>query len=144
MNENAIKGLTTELHCMLAFSERGILLSQPIVADSRYDFIADIGNKLIRIQCKSSTGYENNSYIKIRVRTTNVRQMTTKSYSKDEIDYFYTWFNNKDYLIPVGDAGSQTFTLRFNSSNSANPSIHWAENYELDKILEKENTTKEI
>ena len=144
MNENAIKGLTTELHCMLAFSERGILLSQPIVADSRYDFIADINNKLMRIQCKSSTGYENDSYIKFRVKTTNIRQMTTKSYSEDEIDYFYTWYNNKDYLIPVSETGSQTFTLRFVSNNNANPSIHWAKDYELDTILKKENATKEI
>ena len=138
MKENSIKGITTELHCMLAFRNRGIIISQPITQDSKYDFIVDINNKLLRIQCKSSTGYDNDAYIKFRTKTTNVRQGISTSYSEKDVDYFYTWYNDKDYLIPIQEIGSQSFTLRFNSNNSANPSIHWAKDYELDEILRKE------
>ena len=55
MNETKQKGLITEIECELAFSKLGILLSKPIAEDSRYDYIADLGNNLLRIQCKTSS-----------------------------------------------------------------------------------------
>lgn len=54
MCDNNIKGKITELRCQQDFIEKGILVSQPIVADSKYDFIVDIKGKLFKVQCKSS------------------------------------------------------------------------------------------
>ena len=42
------KGLITEIQCQYDFSKYGILLSQPIFPDSRYDFIADINGKFYK------------------------------------------------------------------------------------------------
>ena len=42
MQENTIKGTLTELQCQKDFIQKGILVSQPIVQDSKYDFIIDL------------------------------------------------------------------------------------------------------
>ena len=55
MKDNTIKGVLTELQCQKDFIERGILVSQPITQDSKYDYIVDIKGILYKIQCKSSS-----------------------------------------------------------------------------------------
>jgi len=135
MNENKQKGLITELQCELAFSEVGILLSKPIVEDSRYDYIADLGNHFIKIQCKTCSVGENNDYIVFSARSTRVNSSETiqRSYTKDEIDYFYTYYNGKSYLVPVEECSSAK-KLRFNPPQN-NQNYNKAENYELTVIL---------
>ena len=137
MKENTIKGTLTELQCQKDFIIRGFLVSQPIVADSKYDYIVDINGQLYRIQCKSATLSEDKTFINLKTKTTNVRTMKDTFYSSEDIDYFYTTYNNIAYLIPVNDAGHGDTRLRFTSLNKNNPNIRWAKNYELDKILQK-------
>ena len=48
MNYTSQKGLLIEIQCQKKFTECGILLSQPIINDSRYDFLADINNKIYK------------------------------------------------------------------------------------------------
>ena len=100
MNKTKQKGLVTEIECELAFAKLGILLSKPIVEDSRYDYLADIGNTFLRIQCKTSSISEDNSYIEFATRTarSNTKETYTRNYTKEEIDYFYTCYDNKSYL----------------------------------------------
>ena len=54
MLENKQKGIITELECITAFNKLGYKVSIPYGEDSRYDFIADINGKLIRVQVKTS------------------------------------------------------------------------------------------
>ena len=49
MTPTSQKGLLTEINCQNDFTRCGILLSQPIINDSRYDFIADINGNFYRI-----------------------------------------------------------------------------------------------
>lgn len=135
MKENIIKGILTELKCQQDFISRGYLISQPIVADSKYDYIVDIKGHLYRIQCKSAKMSEDKTFINLKTKTTNVRTMKDSFYSSDDIDYFYTTYNNIAYLIPVQIAGHGDTRLRFSSLNKNNPNIRWAKDYELDKIL---------
>lgn len=99
------KGLITEIQCQYDFSKYGIMLSQPIFQDSRYDFIADIQGKLYRIQCKAAMIAEDNSFIKFKSHMTNIRQNTESFYGENDIDYFYTHYNGQGYLIPIGVGG---------------------------------------
>lgn len=55
MKDNTIKGILTELQCQQDFIREGVLVSQPITQDSKYDYIVDILGKLYKIQCKSSS-----------------------------------------------------------------------------------------
>ena len=137
MKDNTIKGALTELQCQKDFISRGFLVSQPIVADSRYDYVVDINNHLYRIQCKSASLSEDKTFINMKTKTTNIRTMKDKFYSSEDIDYFYTTYNNIAYLIPVNKAGHGDTRLRFSSSNQNNPNIRWAKDYEFDKILKE-------
>ena len=138
MRDTEILGRSTELECQLAFTKLNIVLSQPITQDCRYDYIADIKGKLCRIQCKTCLVSEDGNSIHFNCKSTGRGSNGNyqHAYSKEEIDYFYTCYNNISYLIPVEEAGSQK-TLRFLSENN-HAKINWAEDYELSKILKKD------
>lgn len=137
MQENTIKGTLTELQCQKDFIQRNILVSQPIVQDSRYDFIIDLEGKLYKIQCKSSSLSADEKFISLKTQSTNIRTMKSTYYTKDEIDFFYTCHQGVSYLIPVENAGKGETRLRFSSNQPNNPNIRWAKNYEIDLMLQK-------
>lgn len=137
MYHTAQKGLLTELACQKDFTRCGILLSQPIISDSRYDFLADINGKIFKIQCKTSTSLdEKESAIIFSVSSQNWNTKKRKDYH-NQIDFFYTSFNGQGYLVPIEIVGKKDKILRFftNESNLTNNKITWASDYEFDKIL---------
>lgn len=132
------KGLLTELHCQLAFTELGFLILSPSSEDSRYDFVVDIGNKFLRIQCKTCSLNDDKTAITFACRSTRstTQENISRRYTKDEIDYFYTYYNNKSYLIPVEEC-STAKTLRFiSSSSNQKDKISFASDYEIKTILQ--------
>lgn len=139
MNITKQKGLITELHCQLAFSELGLTICAPMCEDCRYDFVADIDGKFIRLQCKTSSLKEDGSGIVFSTRSTrvNTQEAIQRYYTKDEIDYFYTYYNGKSYLVKVEETSSIK-TLRFwtNSNNTQN--ICFAKDYELEEVLKRD------
>lgn len=136
MTEAACSGLLTELHCQMDFTQENIMLSKPISTDSRYDYIADINGKLYKIQCKTASPNQEGTCIEIDCFTTNIRQKTIKPYTANEVDYFYTWYRNKSYLIPFEVGGKTAKCLRFSVKLGGNqPNIIWAKDYELRKVL---------
>lgn len=137
MQENTIKGTLTELQCQKDFIQKGILVSQPIVQDSKYDFIIDLEGKLYRIQCKSSSLSADEKFISLKTKSTNIRTMKDTYYTKNDIDFFYTYYQGVSYLIPVEDAGRGETRLRFVSNQPNNPNIRWAKNYEFNLMLQK-------
>jgi len=111
MDYTGRKGLLTELACELAFSEVGIVLSKPIIA-CRYDYIAEINEKLYRIQCKSSTPKDDNyEAFTFSVSNKNWNNGQKRSY-QGEVDFFFTTFEEENYLIPIEDVGVSNKTLR--------------------------------
>lgn len=136
MRDAEILGRTTEIECQLAFTKLNIVISQPITPDSRYDYIVDINNKLYRIQCKTSILDTDEQSITFRCESTGrgANGNYQSSYSKDDIDYFYTCYNGISYLVPVEEAGASKKTLRF-TAKEKHPSISWAKDYELSTIL---------
>lgn len=129
MDYTSRKGLLTEIACQEAFSDIGILLSQPIVPDSRYDYIADINGVLYRIQCKSSRWVneeEQNAFV-FPVSSKNWNSGEKRSY-QGQIDFFFTCFEGENYLIPISDVGVSSKTLRlFSQLNES--TISWASDY---------------
>ena len=139
MVESTVKGLLTELYCQTAFSKYSILLSKPIIQDSKYDFIADINHKLIKIQCKTASVGSLKDFITIDCYTTNIRSGKTNEYLKDDVDYFYTYYDGISYLIPFEVGGHKSKTLRFLTNQSfINPNINWAEDYILETVLKRD------
>lgn len=139
MNNGKQKGLVTELECELAFARLGFAVLKPICDNYRYDYVVDLGNKFIRIQCKTSQIERNESYLIFSAISSHVKthKNTSVIYTKDQIDYFYTCYNHISYLIPI-EEGIKSYTLRLKLPlNNNQHGIRFAEDYELQKILLK-------
>ena len=132
------KGNLTELQCMTEFYKAGYRVSIPYGENSRYDMILDVNGHLLRVQCKTSKAVSDECF-SFACRSTRVNSQGSYStkYTKDEIDYFSTFYNGKCYLVPVEECGVEK-KLRFcYPSNGQKVGISLAENYEFDKVLKQ-------
>lgn len=139
------KGIITELECIKAFVELGYHCSIPYGDCARYDIVVDINNKLYRVQCKTASWVKDTAQEKVafeistRTTTTNTKTTIRKTYSIDEVDLFFTFFEGKAYLIPIEEiAGKTSFRFRFEyPSNNQKQGIHLAKDYELKNQISK-------
>lgn len=124
-NTNFI-GNTTELDVLAYISRLNNYVSLPFGGNARYDQIWDINGKLYKVQVKTSSISEDNSFI----------VFSTGKYESYEIDGFATFYNGKCYYVPVEQASSKEIKLRFTLPKTANPnSIKFAFDYEVERIL---------
>ena len=131
-------GRLTELRVAEAFLSRGYQVSQPLVNDSRYDFIVDIKGQLYKIQVKTGTIKEDGAYIEFATSTshTNTTGTINKSYSAEEIDYFATICNGECLVIKVTDCGGRAQRLRLQpTKNGQVIGIKFAKDYTIDKMF---------
>ena len=137
MDSTLKHGILTEIECQKAFIELGYSISIPLCGFEKYDFIADVNGILIRVQCKTAMKCKNSNaiYISCRTQTVNTKQITRHTYSKNDIDYFATFWNNKVYLIPVDECITVKY-IRFEPpKNNQWSKITWGPDYELQKVL---------
>ena len=129
------------MECMLAFMKLGYGVNIPFGEDSRYDFVADIDNKLYKIQCKScSELYDNDEVVAIVFKT--VRQSGSAAtnwkrikYTTEEVDYFATSYKGKCYLVPITECSNEK-TLRIKPpKNNQTKGINFLEKYELEEVI---------
>ena len=131
------KGNITELESMLAFLKLGYNVLIPYGDCERYDFVVDINNKFIRVQSKTSHTDNNGESFKFSCRS-NHRQngkIIHHKYTNNEIDYFVTTFNNKCYLIPVEECGSDKILRILPTKSGQSKGINWAKDYELEEVI---------
>lgn len=135
-NDTQIKGAITEQKCFLKCIEAGWIVSKPLFDNARYDFIADTGERLIRIQIKTSvwnedhTAFTFNGYSQHSTGNGNKRM----KYTAKEIDYFMTEKDGIFYLYPAEENGFTSKILRI-SSQQKNNQINWAKNYEFEEVI---------
>lgn len=133
-------GEITEQQVAIELLKLGIQVSKPLVTDSRYDFIIDINDNLYKVQVKTSTPKENNSYIEFSTSTshTNSKGTINKSYQKHEVDLFGTYYNGICYLVPFEECGTRAQRLRLvPTENGQTQGIKFAKDYVLKQIIEK-------
>ena len=130
-------GEITEQQVTLEFLKQGILISKPLVQSSRYDFIADINNKLYKIQVKTGR-FKEESYLEFATSTshTNTKGTINISYSEDDVDFFATMYNGQCYLIPYRLCGKRAQRLRFVPvKNGQTKGILFAKDFKLEDII---------
>ena len=133
------KGILTELKVLQYVIEQGYSVSIPYGDRDRYDQIWDINGKLLKVQVKTSHWYnEEQTAFSFKTRSGYMKahQNVEKKYTKEEIDYFATFFNNECYVVPVEECGFIKI-LRFSSDASNQSTINWAKNYTFKEIIEK-------
>lgn len=138
------KGLSTEIHCLQDFVNLGYQCLIPFGDSCKYDIVVDLGNKIIRIQCKHSRWSTDTTQEKVAFeiatccQTTNTHKTTRYKYSKNDIDYFYTWFNGQGYLVSIEEAAGNTFRWRYEyPSSGQKQGIHIADNYKVEEVFER-------
>ena len=125
-----LTGTITELKCKLYFLELGYIVSTPD-SPTRYDFILDTGEKLLKIQVKTSKSEDNGEKFTFETSSSHItRNGSNRRGYNNEIDYFCTWFNNECYLIPVDECGLRGKTLRLTpTKNGQIKNISFAKDY---------------
>ena len=133
MNTN-IKGTLTEIKFLNKITELGYCVSIPFDNKSKYDQIWDINGKLLKIQIKSCR-WKDKRQSGITFNCYSVCNGKKIFYTKDQVDYFATIWEDKYYLIPVDECYSEK-TLWFTLSSRANGNYSMASDYELEKVLD--------
>ena len=136
------KGTLTELKCLVDLTELGIRCLKPIDDSSKYDIVADLNGKFIRIQCKTAhwstdTAEKEVAFeINTHCQTTNTKTTNKYKYSSDDIDYFYTNFNNQGYLVSIEEATGLSFRWRYEYPKTGQKqSVHIAKNYKIEEVI---------
>ena len=140
MLESKQKGIITELQCITKFNELGYHISIPYGENCRYDFIADIEGRLIRVQVKTSRFKDENQEAIVfacRSSHSNSTGVHYVRYTDEEIDYFATYFNHICYLIPVDECSTEKILRFAPPKNGQIKGITFAMDYELEKQIEK-------
>jgi hypothetical protein len=136
------KGKITELHCIMDLIQLGIRVLTPIDDGSKYDVVADLNGKFVRIQCKTAMWAKDTVQkemafeIATSRQTINTITATRYKYTKEDIDYFYTWFNGQGYLVSIEEANGVTFRWRYEyPTTGQKQGIHIAENYKIEEVI---------
>ena len=136
-NNTQIKGAITEQKCFLKCIEQGWIVSKPIFDNARYDFIADTGTQLLKIQIKTSswnddhTAFSFNGYSQHSIGNGNKRM----KYTNKEIDFFMTEKDDIFYLYPASDKGFVSKCLRLRSNSNQSAQINWAKDYVFEEVI---------
>ena len=136
-------GNITELQCITRLYELGYSVSIPYGDSNKYDLILDCHGVLLKLQCKHAIEdyNENNEIIAIRLKTrwqsgyTKNSQYHSNKYTKEDIDYFITFYNNKCYLIPVEECSTEK-KLWIKPSKKMN-TMSFLEEYIDEEVLNK-------
>ncbi len=131
MDYTQVKGTTNELQCILNYN-----VLQPYGDCERYDFVADINGKFLKIQCKTSSKQDDGT-IQFSCRSSHrvEGKCINEKYTADDIDYFATFYDDKCYLVPQSECNTQK-KLRFTiPANGQIKGISFAKDYEIEKII---------
>lgn len=138
------KGDITELEVLTYMTKLNYQVSIPFGDRDRYDQIWDIDGNLLRIQVKTShpngVKGETFTFSCSSVINKTKRKPQYRKYTKDEIDYFATYWNNKCYLVPVEECGFEK-TLRLEEpKNNQVKGVSFAKDYEVEKMIDRIKT----
>ena len=136
------KGNITELEVLTYITKLGYQVSIPFGDRERYDQIWDINGKLIKVQVKTSRPLDeevSGIIFSCRSNTKIQGKVQHSRYTKDEIDFFATYWNNKCYLIPIEETSTEK-KLRFTlPKNGQTKGMSFAKDYLVEEVLKTIN-----
>lgn len=135
-------GNLTELQCITRFYELGYSVSIPYGDSEKYDFILDVNGKLYKVQCKHSDIHKNecgeDDYITFYTcwmsGYSKGSEWKRHMYNKNEIDYFVTHYNGKNYLVPVEECNTQKLLRILPPKNNQIKGINYLTDYLDEKV----------
>lgn len=141
-SDTLFKGRITEMEVLTYFLKLGYLVSSPEIP-CPYDFLLDTGNKILKIQVKTSRPSEGGFVFNTSSTTHNSNGYTRRFYTSDMVDYFCTFFNNECYLIPFKECGGREKKLRLEpTKNGQIKNICFAKDYIAEEVLNSFNKSE--
>ncbi len=130
------KGNVAELKILAAAADLGLEVSKPMTEHCRYDLVFDVGDRLLRVQCKWANRTGEVIAVKIGGSYHSpTRGYVLSSYSAKEVDGVaaYCGANDTCYFIPIDIIdGAKQIHLRLGPArNGQEAAVHWATDYEL-------------
>jgi len=135
------KGAAAEAEIAAAAIRLRLLVLRPLCEGRRYDLAIDLGEKLLRVQCKwaSRSGDVLNARCITSRHTPHGYVSTT--YTADQIDAVGAYAPDTDrcYLIPVSEVEGRTvLSLRVGPTrNNQAQLVRWAKDYEMETAIER-------
>jgi hypothetical protein len=126
-------GQRTEAIVLAALVRRGYRVLTPFGTNQRYDLVIDVGERFLRVQCK--TGRLRRGTIILAARS--VRSNTHRTYLRtyeNEVDLFVVCCPETDqiYAMPIEETTSSVGALWVApTANGQAKGIRWAREYEL-------------
>lgn len=132
------KGAIAEAAIAHAALELGVGVSKPL-GDQRYDFIFDLGARLLRVQCKWACRHRDVIVIPCYSARRNADGLLRRLYSRDEVDAFAAYCADvrRCYFLPfecVPPSGAVQLRLS-HPRNNQKRRVRWAEQYEFAATL---------
>ncbi len=126
-------GQRSEAAILAAFMDRGFEVLLPWGTNHRYDMVLDLGDRFLRVQCK--TGRLRNGAVDFVTQSvrSNTKRCLRRSYH-GEVDYFavYCPENRAAYVVPCSDVTPGQVTLRITApANGQRRRIRWAADFEI-------------
>jgi hypothetical protein len=118
---------------LATFVKHGYRVLLPYGVNHRYDFVLDLDDRFLRVQCKTGRLREGAVLYNPYSAQSNTRRARTRCYT-GEIDLFaiYCPETGGIYLVPIEEATQGHGTLRVDPpANSQVRRIRWAADYEL-------------
>lgn len=130
----------TELSIILEIKKLWITVLTPIWDNDRYDIVIEKDWKFLRIQCKTAyLKHDNTIHIQNYSINRNNKKHIKKKYTKEEIDFLWTFYNWNAYLISIDEVWNKNgILLRFKPTlNNQQKLINHLDDYKIDKQLKK-------
>jgi hypothetical protein len=133
------KGLIAETAVIAECIRLGVGVSRPL-DDERYDLILDLRPRLVRVQCKWATRYDDVVVARLYSNRRGPNGMITRRYTPEEIDCFAAHCAElgQSYLLPSETCGRREIRLRLGPTrNNQAVGIRWATDYEMAAKLDE-------
>jgi PD-(D/E)XK endonuclease len=128
-----VKGSIAEAVLAAEAVKAGIMVLRPVVEGRRYDLVFDLGDRMLRVQCKSGRHKGGGVIVHTRTSRHTPQGYVWTTYGPDEIDALGVYCPQIDrcYLLPIDlVAGRSAIHLRLvAAANNQRASIHFAADF---------------
>lgn len=138
MDLTQAKGNITELQVIIKFISMGFECSVPYGNQAKYDLLVDLGQgEIIRIQVKKARWADRGKTIVFSCssQTTNTKKTVRHNYTKEQVDYFATCWEDNVYLVPVDECSTQKQLRVIPKENGTPNTVNMAEDYLVEKVV---------
>jgi hypothetical protein len=134
------KGAIAETMIAARAVQLGIEVLRPVGEGGRYDLAFDVGDRILRVQCKWATVRGDVVLVRCFTNRRGPNGQIRSYYSADEIDLLAAYCAELDkcYVLPAAMvAGRRTFHLRLRpAKNNQKLAILWAAQYEFGAVAQ--------